>query len=394
MPKNYDQIIDKLSEDPEFLDLPSDDQDRLIEELAQEKMGAVPSTENFLQRAVRGMTAGTMIGGPSLGLMAVASDTPRVEEGLPDAAQLIGNMIGGEVGLTTSAAPIRGAMVGGTLGRSVGEFAKQVVQRIVEGKPTDPKELGIQSLIGAGTEAIGAPFALAINKFFGKFAGKEFKSKVGPILGALRKRLQESGASIPVEELSGVYRQIADDLASKVKIHPDLAKIIYGAADDLERVASTKGGVLGADDILRSEKYLSNNLKGLGVFGETLKKGDYSDVGELIGAKEAAGKAYQGLAESQGIGKQMTKAKNVYSKISQDYSTKSSKHGILKNILEAGGIHSLMRGQGAEAVGNILASEAVGSNPLFNSIYNILKVGKAAPTAIAGGINFLRDQLK
>jgi len=53
MPTNYNSIIDKLSEDPEFLDLPPEDQDQLIEELAQEKMGAIPKTENFLQRAMK-----------------------------------------------------------------------------------------------------------------------------------------------------------------------------------------------------------------------------------------------------------------------------------------------------------------------------------------------------
>jgi len=53
MPANYDNIIDNLSEDPEFLDLTPDEQDQLVNELAQEKMGTVPKSGNFLETAIR-----------------------------------------------------------------------------------------------------------------------------------------------------------------------------------------------------------------------------------------------------------------------------------------------------------------------------------------------------
>lgn len=54
MPANYDSIIDDLANnDPEFLKLSPDQQDKIVMDLAQEKLGAVPSTENFLQKAIQ-----------------------------------------------------------------------------------------------------------------------------------------------------------------------------------------------------------------------------------------------------------------------------------------------------------------------------------------------------
>jgi len=73
MPVNYDSIIEKLAQDPEFLELSPEDQDQLVEELAQEQMGVIPKSENLLQRAMKasqGFTQGfadvSTLGGTAL----------------------------------------------------------------------------------------------------------------------------------------------------------------------------------------------------------------------------------------------------------------------------------------------------------------------------------------
>jgi len=51
MPSPYDEIIDELAKDPEFLELDPSEQDTLVEELVQEKYGKIPKSENILERA-------------------------------------------------------------------------------------------------------------------------------------------------------------------------------------------------------------------------------------------------------------------------------------------------------------------------------------------------------
>lgn len=54
MPANYDSIIDDLAKnDPEFLKLSPDQQDKIVMDLAQEKLSTVPNTENFLQKSIQ-----------------------------------------------------------------------------------------------------------------------------------------------------------------------------------------------------------------------------------------------------------------------------------------------------------------------------------------------------
>lgn len=70
---NYDSIIDQLSEDPEFLNLPEDEQDSLVQELAQDRLGVVPKSENVLgkiaklsQGATQGFADTFTMGGTAL----------------------------------------------------------------------------------------------------------------------------------------------------------------------------------------------------------------------------------------------------------------------------------------------------------------------------------------
>ena len=49
----YDEVIDELSKDPEFLTLDEGAQDKLIEELSQDRYGKIPHYENFIQKAAK-----------------------------------------------------------------------------------------------------------------------------------------------------------------------------------------------------------------------------------------------------------------------------------------------------------------------------------------------------
>lgn len=95
MPANYDSIIEKLAEDPEFLDLSPDEQDQLIQEIAQETMGVIPNSENFLQRAIKNAGAFIPQSREELG------DMPNIAAqatGVPSVYNLMaGNPVGGMV---------------------------------------------------------------------------------------------------------------------------------------------------------------------------------------------------------------------------------------------------------------------------------------------------------
>ena len=56
MPRQYDDIINELAKDPEFLDLDEQEQDQLVEELAQERFGTIPKSGNLLERAINSAT--------------------------------------------------------------------------------------------------------------------------------------------------------------------------------------------------------------------------------------------------------------------------------------------------------------------------------------------------
>lgn len=385
--------IDELLSDPDFMSLPENDQNQIIDELRQKDYGAPPNAESLLSRVAKNIgnssTRGFLAGGAPLSMMSAASGIDNPEQSLPGALQLGGNVLGSEVGLLTSASPLLGGAIGGTIGRTIGEAGKQGVQAIMGDKPFDLGEVGRQSAIGAGTEAVALPFSFGATKALSSPAGKEFRKKTGAVLGGIKDKIMSSEVKTPMADIVGYFRKVADDLAKKVQIHPDLSKVITNIADDLERVGSSKGGMLDPEDLMRAKQATSSELKKLGVFGDSLKRGEYSDVAELIDVKNRASKTVSDVASKAGLGKEFKRANKVFAKVSSDYPKESSKHGILKNILEAGGIGSLLRGQPLEATGNILASEAVGSNPFFNSIYQILKIGKAAPTATAEFVSAL-----
>lgn len=161
---NYDSIIDKLSEDPEFLDLSQDEQDQLVHELAQEKMGVVPKTENFLQRAIKNSRIGTF-GGTSI-TAALPSDGEEfrdmgkvaMRQAIPDQSGLVGvgaNMAGvkGNIGLPSPQTPYGqnlessaniaqlSHMVGG-----IGSLLKQPIGNAINSLRTSPIKNEIKSI--------------------------------------------------------------------------------------------------------------------------------------------------------------------------------------------------------------------------------------------------------
>lgn len=88
MASSYDDIIDDLAKnDPDFLNLSSDDQDRIVEDLAQERLGRIPKSENFLQRAIKSSRIGPF-GGTS-----ITAALPSDREEYIDLANVAGRQI-------------------------------------------------------------------------------------------------------------------------------------------------------------------------------------------------------------------------------------------------------------------------------------------------------------
>lgn len=106
MPANYDSIINKLSEDPEFLDLESADQDQLIEELAQEQMGTVPKPENLLQRVIKSQRMGPF-GGTSITAAVPTTGQEAIDLGKVGIRQIVPDQ-SGPVGIGAKMAGVKG----------------------------------------------------------------------------------------------------------------------------------------------------------------------------------------------------------------------------------------------------------------------------------------------
>lgn len=348
--------------------------------------------ENFLQKSIRniGLNAqNTSEYGPSLatmgpgGLGATLGGAKNIENVSPDVMQLLGNVVGGDIGLTTAASPVRGAALGGTIGRGIGDFGKQGIQALFRGKQPSGEQFAKETGLGALTETVAAPFGYATNKLLSGPAGAEFRNRIGSILGGLKDRIANSGIGTHVGDITGYLDAAVNNIRQNFQVDPGIASHLETMSKDLMKTASKKGGILDPQDLMNAERNLSLKLKQIGVFGNKVPK-DYKEAGELLEAKQYMKEGTKDIAEQIGIGKQYSKANKTYSNISEQFpSGKQPKHGILKNILEAQGIHGLMRGDVLGAIGNTLASESVGSRGLANFIYNILKAGKGLPTGAA-----------
>lgn len=394
----YEDIIDKLSEDEEFMSLPEAEQDALIEEIAQERYGKVPGTENFLERAINAVQgadqtmakgigenisevpAATATMGP-MGAGTALGGVKGLEDVMPSTMQFAGNLTGNAYGLLKYGAPNRGAAVGGTLGRAIGETGRQGVKAI-RGEGFDAGEIGKQTAIAGASEALAMPFGFVTNKMLGGPAGAEFRGKTGAQLGALKNQIRKQGGHLYADDVVKEIRDAVDKLGQNVQADPRISKALSTLADDIEQVGLSKGNLLDQEDIMRATRRLDLELKNVGVFGDKVPKSfpEAGVMGEVRGnlkqrTRDAAGRI--------GIGKEYDQANDVYAKISRGYPQKNSKHQLLKTLLEASGIQDVMAGNIGGAMGNILASESVGNNALMKGIYNTLKIGKAVPTAVS-----------
>lgn len=170
MPVNYDSIIEKLAEDPEFLDLNPDEQDQLVQELAQEKMGVIPKSGNLLERAIKnqGGLKNSAVNFAVGGLPSAMNPTDRPEDALPAMAQLGTDFAFNATPQTRAIGSVPGVKYGSTVAATTGAEGIRQGAKYLRGEPASIKEIGKTGLETAGIE--------------GLFRGGEqmlFKSQIG-----------------------------------------------------------------------------------------------------------------------------------------------------------------------------------------------------------------------
>ena len=381
----YKSLVEDFSNDPEFLDFSPEEQDSILDTAVQNKYGKIPNTQNFLQNAISNVGPNITNFGPAGALSGVKNS----EDILPDINQFGGNIAGGEVGLQTMGHPNLGAAIGGSIGRPLGELERQTEKKLFRGNNFDISEVGKQAKLGSISEAVTLPFASAGTRFLSGPAGKEFKNKIGSVLGSVIDKIDKSGVKTSISKVVDPIFEAVDHIRKNFEVDPSISKFLEDTGFEAYDTAQKKGGSLEVNDLKNIKSRLDKFLESIGVYGNKVKgkgKGAYNAVEDVMSARSSVGDSIQEMANKVGEGKTYNTAKNSYAKVARTYPA-SGKHGLLKSFMEAGSIRDLMSGNLPGAAGQMLASEAVGSNKLLNFIFNAGKVGKAVPTGIAEYLN-------
>ena len=187
----YDEIINQLAQDPEFLDLTPDEQDTLVSQAAQHKFGVIPNAEESIKRATGGLKNAAVnfaVGG----LPSMVNPTARPEETLPGLAQFGTDFAFNLTPQGRAAGAIPGVKYGATVGATTAAEGLRQGAKALRGEGGDLKEVGKTAL---GTAAIE-----------GLFRGGEkalFKSQIGKdLIGKAKGRLGDS-----IKELTKVVEQ-------------------------------------------------------------------------------------------------------------------------------------------------------------------------------------------
>ena len=415
-----DSILDMLLEDPEFLELSDSDQDSLFDELVQDKTGEIPKTENVLQRAIgrsaevakspQELSASFLAGGPSLTGIAVGAGQKEIEEGLPSALQLTGNIAGlsPQAGLSGLAGSpfVRGA-IGGTIGRTIGEASRQGIRSLVRGEKLDPEGLGAEAGTAAVTEGVGALTGRGLSALFSGASGKFFQNQAGKVISAVKTEISKKVPSIPASSVLEKIRPIVEEANSSFSVTPRGRRAVNQFWSELNRVAEKSGGTFKVRDLFNMKTRVGNTLRDVGIFSEKSggPKVEFNEGQALIQIRGVTDDIIKELARNVDpklLG-MFEKANSVFSAIAERFPKKAGAGKILPDILRAGAIMSFLEAPFSESpskevkrgTGALIASELVESRAGGKFAFRSLgAASRIAPTAVAELISQGRKRRK
>ena len=391
---NYDEIIDQLSEDQDFLKLPEDQQDSLVEELAQERMGVIPKSENILERAIK--KSGTIANDAYSSLY---NFTNTASFGAVDAARELDNKIlnrdrqapHAESGIGKVAeigSGLAGFIQGGP-GKLAGKVGSKILPKVAV-KRTLPGfiarslsragegAVGAASLPGslderasaAKTGAIVAPVLGGItDTIFGRQAGLARKKEVGKTLGNLKNTLADSGADTDPHIISAHLDEILNSNKFERGISRTGLKAIKNTIDDI----AAEGRNLTPKEMMQVEEQLGR----VGIFQNPMTGYPQKDITAPnlnIGAKEirnlVSGEV-DDLAAGAGI-KDFGSVSQEFSDLAKRFpDKKTSGISSLIRAMKVGLLSGAMGGQNVGAAGAVVDSFI--ENPkVKKGIYDIL----------------------
>lgn len=324
MPTNYDSIIDKLSDDPDFLNLPQEDQDQLIQELAQETMGTIPKTEGVLQRAIQkqGGLRNSAVNMAVGGLPSAVNPQTRPEDALPMVAQA-----GTDYAFNLSPqgrvlGVIPGMKYGATVGATtLAEGARQGAKAL-RGEGGSLEEIGKTALGTAGIEGLfrGANQAL-------------FKSQIGKEL--------ISGANKRIGEMVGGMTEKAKSIPNLTVMRDDLLGFLDNALKDVAPIGpqatalkKMRKFISGMKDQLNPQdlQNLKNNFGDIAEFRPE-KAGQIKNKVANIASKEARGRIGATLSDIGDITDIPYRQANKEASLAQKFYGASQKAGGIKDII-------------------------------------------------------------
>lgn len=288
MPSPYDQIIDDLAKnDPEFLKLSPDQQDSLVENLAQERAGKIPSSNAVLDRAAKDITP-----------FWSNSDIPKVAfqtgQGLLQNAPQ--NIV--ENPMTTAMSGLPGVQaksgmqaVGGIaslFGKDLGPSYKPETTSLSD------KYLNPKSLAGQGLGFVGNLATNMVNPMIGiaPTAGKVIES-VNPISTMIRQAELPAESARAMQTLKGLQAEEISPLGEKISRTEGIRDLIKGQQVSRPRPTSPKVNKASMDEIIfsgkeeigqkslaKAKEYTDKFGEGFSKLDSTMTKGNFAEIGE------------------------------------------------------------------------------------------------------------------
>lgn len=366
MPTNYDGIIDKLSEDPEFLDLSPDEQDQLVEELAQEKMGKIPNAENVLQRAIskQGGLRNSAVNMAIGGFPSAVNPSVRPEDSLPMIAQAGTDYAFNLTPQGRVAGVIPGMKYGATVGSTTMAEGMRQGAKALRGEEASLGKVGQTALETAGVEGAfrGANQAL-------------FKTQIGKeLIGGANKRIGEAiGIMAEKAKNNPTLNVMRDDLLGFLENTIKNVAPIGPQATALKKMYKFISGLkpeLGPQEL----QNLKNNFGDIAEFRPE-KAGQIKNKVANIASKEARGRIGATLGDIGEFTNVPYREANKEASLAQKFYGKSQK---------SGGINDL--------IGKAVTSSAIGSAVGYNQRDPMAGLGAGLLT-MAGQSKGIRDLL-
>lgn len=251
----YDDIIDDLAKnDPEFLKQSPDIQDKIVQELAQERYGKIPNTGNFLENAIRGVKNRSInfavAGLPS----AVSPAENRPEDALPAIAQFGTDSLMDATPEGRIAGLIPGVKLAATVGATTGAEGLRQSTKALRGEKFDVGQIGKTAGMTAATEAIGRT---GENLLFRTQIGKDVIGGAQKRLGGELKKLFDAARNNPslqvakadlVGYLEHAFEQVPFKIGAKAK----------GFGKVIDTVKDTFPEIIGPEEIAHTENMLGD----------------------------------------------------------------------------------------------------------------------------------------